>query len=73
MKFIEKYFKLQSIVKTLGLKKIKTKNILTDRRYFTRISVDWQWYPATNGSHAKIKSWKRLKDYKGLNWESALG
>ena len=40
MKFIEKYFKLQSIVKTLGLKKIRTKNILTDRRYFTRISVD---------------------------------
>ena len=32
MKFMEKYIKLRSIVKKWGLKNIKTKNILADRR-----------------------------------------
>ena len=32
MKLLKKYIKLRSIVKKLGLKKIKTKNILADCR-----------------------------------------
>ena len=32
MKLLEKYIKLRGIVKTLGLKKIETKNILADCR-----------------------------------------
>ena len=64
------YIKLQSIVKHSGLKKNKTKNILADsrklkcREKFYRISVDWRWYPATNGSHAKLEKLKKIA--KGL-------
>ena len=46
MKLLEKYIKLRSIVKKLGLKKIKTKNILADCRKLKmsgKSSLEFQW------------------------------
>ena len=62
MKLFEKYIELRSILRKLGLKKIKIKNILADCRKLN-ILVDWRWYPATIRSHEKFKSWKRLTGY----------
>ena len=43
MKLLEKYIKLRGIVKKLGLKKIKTKNILADCRKLKCQEKVFQW------------------------------
>ena len=77
MKLLKKYIKLRRIVKKLGLKKIKTKNILANCRKLQcqeKSSPEFQWID--NDIQLLMEATENLKvekDYKGLNWELTLG